>query len=162
MISSTGLLLKRPGLAAPGFAVDLASGARRVVALMEHSRDNGAPNILESCTLPVDGARCVSLIVTDTSAIRVTDGGLELAELAPGWTADDVAALTGGSLSVSSGLREMTFDVPALPWPNKVYASAAEALARRAGRGRGERGRLWRAGRDGPQGLRFATTGPTP
>ena len=117
-----------PGLAAPGFAVDLASGARRVVALMGHSRDNGAPNILESCTLPVDGARCVSLIVTDTSAIRVTDGGLELAELAPGWTADDVAALTGGSLSVSSGLREMTFDVPALPWPNKVYASAAEAL----------------------------------
>ena len=117
-----------PGLAAPGFAVDLASGARRVVALMGHSRDNGAPNILESCTLPVDGAHCVSLIVTDTSAIRVTDGGLELAELAPGWTADDVATLTGGSLSVSSGLREMTFDVPALTWPNKVYASAAEAL----------------------------------
>ena len=59
-----------PGLAAPGFAVDLASGVRRVVALMEHSRDNGTPNILESCTLPIDGACCVSLIVTDTSAIR--------------------------------------------------------------------------------------------
>ena len=117
-----------PGLAAPGFAVDLASGAGRVVALLPHTGD-GAPRILEQCDLPIDGNRCVSLIVTDVAVIRVTDGGLELAEVAPGWTSDDVIAITAASLSVASGLREMTFDVPMLPWPDKVYDSAAEALS---------------------------------
>ncbi len=118
-----------PGLAAPGFAVDLASGAGRIVALMQHTGDHGAPCILERCVLPIDGNRCVSLIVTDIAAIRVTDGGLELAEVAPGWTSDDVIAITAAPLSVASGLREMTFAVPTLPWPNKVYDNAAEALS---------------------------------
>lgn len=117
-----------PGLAASGFAVDLASGARRVVALMPHTGENGASRVLDRCTLPIDGNRCVSLIVTDVAAISVTNGGLELVEVAPGWGADDVAALTGARLSVSAGLREMTFDVPTLSWPNKVYGSASEAL----------------------------------
>ena len=90
-----------PGLAAPGFAVDLASGARRVVAVMQHTGEDGAPRILERCDLPVDGNRCVSLIVTDIAAIRVTAGGLELAEVAPGWTSDDVTAVTAAPLSVA-------------------------------------------------------------
>ena len=116
-----------PGLSAPGFAVDMASGARRVVALMRLAGGSGA-QVLERCSLPIDGSRCVSLIVTDAAVIRVTDGGLELAEVAPGWTADDVAALTAAPLSVASGLREMTFDAPTLTWPNKVYATAGDAL----------------------------------
>ena len=118
-----------PGLAAPGFAVDMASGARRVIALMQHTRQDGVPRILEHCDLPIDGGRCVSLIVTDIAAIRVTDGGLELAEVAPGWTSDDVIAMTSAPLSVASGLREMTFTVPTLSWPNKIYATADEALS---------------------------------
>ncbi len=117
-----------PGLFAPGFSVDAGSGARRVVALMEHTDGNGNPRMLERCTLPVDGSRCVSVIVTDCAVFRVTHDGLELAEVAPGWTSDDVITITGASLSISSGLREMTFDVPTLPWPNKVYDSAAEAV----------------------------------
>ena len=118
-----------PGLAAPGFAIDLASGARRIVTLMEHTGDGGTPRILERCALPVDGNCCVSLIVTDICAIRVTDGGLELAEVAPGWTSDDITAATAAPLSVASDLREMYFDASPWPWPNKVYASAAEALS---------------------------------
>ena len=117
-----------PGLSAPGFAVDMASGARRVVAIVRHTSDDGAPHILEHCDLPIDGDRCVSLIVTDVAAIRVTDGGLELAEVAPGWTSDDIAAITAAPLSVASDLREMTFAVPDLSWPNKVYDSASQAL----------------------------------
>ena len=118
-----------PGLAAPGFAVDMASGARRVIALMQHTRQDGVPRILEHCDLPIDGNRCVSLIVTDIAAIRVTDGGLELAEVAPGWTSDDIIAVTAAPLSVASGLCEMTFDVPTLSWPDKVYATADSALS---------------------------------
>ncbi len=118
-----------PGLAAPGFAVDLASGAGRVVAIMRHTGDDGTPRILEHCDLPIDGNRCLSLIVTDIAAIRVTGDGLELVEVAPGWTSDDIMAITGAPMSVASDLREMTFAVPTLPWPNKVYDSANQALS---------------------------------
>ena len=116
-------------LAAPGFAVDLASGARRLVALATHATDGGTSRIVGRSSLPVDGRGCVSLIITDIAVLRVLDSGLELIEVAPGWTSDDVASLTGAPLTISSGLREMTFDAPALPWPNKVYPGAAEAIA---------------------------------
>ena len=118
-----------PTLAAPGFAVDLASGAHRLIALMPHASDVGIPRIVDHCSLPVDGLGCVSLIVTDIAVLRVTDSGLELIEVAPGWSSDDVAAITAAPLTVASNLREMTFDVPSLPWPDKVYASASEAVA---------------------------------
>ena len=118
-----------PGLAAPGFAVDLASGAGRLVALTRLADDSGAPRLLDQCPLPIDGSRCVSLIVTDVAVIRVTDGVLELAEVAPGWTSDDISSIAGAHLSLASNLREMTFETPVLPWPNKVYATASEALS---------------------------------
>ena len=133
-VSATGDLVhwttaETPGLAAPGLAVDLASGARRLVALMPHTDGAGSPRILGRCNLSIDGSGCVSLVVTDCAVLRVTQDGLELAEVAPGWSTDDIAAITGAPLSMSSALREMTFDVPAIPWPDKVYASAAEALS---------------------------------
>lgn len=118
-----------PGLAAPGFAVDLASGAGRLVALMRLADDSGAPRLVDQCSLPIDGSRCVSLIVTDVAVIRVTDGVLELAEVAPGWTSDDISSITGSPLSLASNLREMTFETPDLSWPNKVFATASEALS---------------------------------
>ena len=116
------------GLSAPGFAVDIASGAKRIVALMPHAEDGGIPKVLDRCAWPVDGSRCVSLIITDIAVLRASEAGLELAEVAPGWSVDEVASLTGAPLAVASDLREMTFDVPTLNWPNKVYESAAEAL----------------------------------
>ena len=118
-----------PGLFAPGFSVDAGSGARRVVALMEHTDGQGNPRILDQCTLPIDGRGCVSVIVTDCAVIRVTHDSLELVEVAPGWSSDDVIAITAAPISVSSGLREMTFDVPSMSWPNKVYESAADAVS---------------------------------
>lgn len=116
-------------LAAPGFAVDMASGARRLVALMTHAHEGGISRIQPQCSLTVDGVGCVSLIVTDIAVLGITESGLELLEVAPGWSADDVAAMTEAPLAVSGDLREMTFDVPILPWPNKVYDSAADAVA---------------------------------
>ena len=115
-----------PGLAAPGLAVDLASGAGRVVALLRLSEGGGS--LLERCGHPPDGIGCVSLVVTDAAVFRVTDAGFELAELAPGWTADDVAALVAAPFVVAADLCEMQFDVPTHAWPNKVYGSATEAL----------------------------------
>ena len=115
-------------LAAPGFAVDMASGAGRVVALMTHALEGGISRIVDRCSLPIDGPRCLSTIVTDVAVLRVTDSGLELAEVAPGWTTDDIISLTDAPLSVPANVREMSFEVPDLLQPNKVYATAEEAL----------------------------------
>ena len=117
------------GLAAPGFSVDMASGAQRLVALMTHAHEGGISRIQKECSLPVDGRSCTSVIVTDIAVIGLAESGLELLEVAPGWSSDDVAAMTEAPLAVSPNLCEMTFEVPTLPWPSKVYDSAAEAVA---------------------------------
>lgn len=117
-----------PGLLAPGTAVDLASGARQVIAMMPHTSANGSPNILSQCPLPIDGAGCIDLVITDLAVMRVTPQGLALSEVAPGWRYDAVAALTGAPLTVSPDLREMTFQLNQVETPQKVYNSGREAL----------------------------------
>ena len=117
-----------PDVSAPGSAVDLSAGAGRVVAMMRHTDPQGTPNIVDRCTHPVDGLKCVALIVTDVAVLRVSEGGLVLAEVAPGWRADDVAAITGTSLAVAPDLREMTFDLPNLEAPSKVFPDGLSAV----------------------------------
>ena len=116
------------GLFAPGSAVDMASGASRVAAVMPHLGPTGLPNIVSQCSLPVDGVGCVDIIITDAAVIQVGPAGLELLEIAPGWTADEIIAITDAPLSVAAKVKEMTFEVPELIPPNKVYATAIEAL----------------------------------
>lgn len=123
-----------PGLFGPGFAVDSAAGARRVIAMMLHSRDDGSPNIVPVCSNPIDGVGFVDLIVTDIAVINVTASGLELLEVAAGWRADDVIALTGAQLAVSPNLREIAFNLsdlksPRLKTSEKVFASGLHALS---------------------------------
>lgn len=117
------------GLFAPGSAVDMAYGASKVVAVMPHTYPQGRKNIVTSCNLPVDGVGRIDIIITDAAVIKVGPAGLELMEIAPGWTTDDIVAITDAPLTISSGVKEMTFNVPTLEPPNKVYATAFEALA---------------------------------
>jgi len=90
-----------------GGAMDLVAGAKRVVVTMEHTARDGSPKILERCTLPLTGRRCVSLVVTDMAVIEVVKEGLLLREVAAGTTVEAVRKATGTELIVRGDVKTM-------------------------------------------------------
>ena len=106
-------MIPQRGIGSIGGAMDLAANTRRVIIAMEHTAKGDVLKIVDECTFPLTAPRCVSMIVTDIAVIDVVrpmpgegllGGGLVLREVAPGWDAKTVQALTGARLQVSSGL----------------------------------------------------------
>ncbi|HEX3570704.1 MAG TPA: 3-oxoacid CoA-transferase subunit B [Acidobacteriaceae bacterium] len=77
-----------------GGAMDLVSGVRRVVVVMEHTSANGEPKLLRECTLPLTGAGVVHRVITELCVLDVTSTGFEVIELAEGATREMVEQCT--------------------------------------------------------------------
>jgi 3-oxoacid CoA-transferase subunit B len=102
-------MVPKRGIGSIGGAMDLAANAKKVIVAMEHTARGDEPKIVNTCSFPLTAPACVKEIVTDIAVIRVTAEGLMLEEVAPGWSPEDVQALTEPKLRVSPKLREIHF-----------------------------------------------------
>jgi len=99
-----------PGAKAPavGGAMDLVAGAKQVwVMLAAHVGKDGAPRIVERCTLPLTGPACVNRIYTDLAVIDVTPDGLLVTDLLEGTSEEALQAKTGARLRFAPALRRL-------------------------------------------------------
>lgn len=93
-----------------GGAMDIVSGAKRVIIAMEHCNKNGESKIVEKCTLPLTALNCVTSIVTELCIIDCKPGELKVVALAPGVSKEDVIKNTAAELVFADELEEMVSD----------------------------------------------------
>ncbi len=97
-----------PGKMVPGMggAMDLVTGAKRVIIAMNHTA-KGAHKILKECTLPLTAMSQVDMIVTEFGVMEITEEGIVLKEIAENMTVEEVQSHTGANLIVSRDLKKM-------------------------------------------------------
>lgn len=98
-----------PGKIIPGMggAMDLVTGAKRVIVSMTHTKKGGKSKIVKECKLPLTSIRKVDLIVTEAAFIEVTEEGLLLREIGPETTVEEVREKTDAQLMISDDLKIM-------------------------------------------------------
>jgi acetate CoA/acetoacetate CoA-transferase beta subunit len=97
-----------PGKMVPGMggAMDLVTGAKRVVVAMQHSA-KGKSKVVRKCSLPLTSTRRVDLVVTELAVISFAEGGARLIETAPGISVEQVVANTEATLEVPGNVPHM-------------------------------------------------------
>ena len=101
-----------PGKLVPGMggAMDLVTGARKVIVSMTHTDKNGSPKILENCTLPLTAKSQVNMIVTEMAVMNIVDEGILVKEINPAFTKEEVQNATGCKLIFDDNLIDMQVD----------------------------------------------------
>lgn len=92
-----------------GGAMDLVASARNIIVAMMHTNTKGESKLLQKCSLPLTGVRCIKKIVTDIAVLEVTNGGFKLLERAPGVSIKEIISKTTGRLRVEGEIPEMKF-----------------------------------------------------
>jgi 3-oxoacid CoA-transferase subunit B len=93
-----------------GGAMDLVAGARRVIVAMQHTAKDGSSKLLNKCTLPLTGKKCIDRVVTDFGVLDVIKGkGFRLLEWAPDMTAEAVVKATEAPVEIAKEARPMRF-----------------------------------------------------
>jgi len=97
-----------PGKKTPGMggAMDLLSGAKRVILAMEHKAGDNK-KILKECTLPLTAAHCVHQIITEMGVMDITKEGIVLREIHPEFSVEDVQDATEATLIIDPNLKKM-------------------------------------------------------
>ena len=90
-----------------GGAMDLAVGAKRVFLALEHTTREGAPRLLKECSLPVTAKGVVTKVVTNLGLFDITPEGFVMREIAPGYTPEEVQAVTEAALTIAPDLKEL-------------------------------------------------------
>jgi 3-oxoacid CoA-transferase B subunit len=92
-----------------GGAMDIATCAQRIFIMLEHTTRDGRPRLLRRCTLPITAAGVVKLVVTDLGVFKPLGESYRLCEIAPGYTPEEVQAITDAPLQWDSTLTEFRF-----------------------------------------------------
>ena len=91
----------------PGGAMDLVTGAKQVLIVMDHVSKRGDKKILNNCTLPLTGKQVVNKLVTSLAVIAVTPDGLRLVERAPGVSVNEIRDTTEPELLIDDDVPEV-------------------------------------------------------
>jgi 3-oxoacid CoA-transferase subunit B len=91
----------------PGGAMDLVSGAKQVLIVMDHVSRRGDKKILNECSLPLTGQQVVNKLVTSLAVIDVTPDGLRLLERAPGVSVEEIRNATEPELLTDGDVPEI-------------------------------------------------------
>jgi 3-oxoacid CoA-transferase len=90
----------------PGGAMDLVSGVKKVVVMMEHNAKDGSPKVLEQCDLPITGQNVVDLLVTDKGVFSIcAERGMTLLEVSPFSSLDEIRAATGCAFDIAPNIK---------------------------------------------------------
>lgn len=100
-------MLPGRGVGNIGGGMDLAFNARKVIGATEHVTKANKPKLVKACSLPLTAPRCMNMVVTDLAVVEITAKGMVLKEIAPGWTPEEVQALTEPRLIIPADLKEI-------------------------------------------------------